>query len=74
MYDLLRAVMRWATRMSPHEIVADVAVSSLSKFPSILSCLLIALSAATCGSLALCAGCFCYFLKLFKMYQVNIKF
>jgi len=64
-----RAVMRWATRMSPHEIVADVAVSSLSKFPSILSCLLIALSAATCGSLALCAGCFCYFLKLFKMYQ-----
>ena len=66
--------MRWATRMSPHEIVADVAVSSLSKFPSILSCLLIALSAATCGSLALCAGCFCYFLKLFKMYQVNIKF
>jgi hypothetical protein len=24
---------------------------------------------ATCGSLALCLGCFCYFLKLFKMYE-----
>jgi len=64
-----KAVMRWMTRATPHELVADVAVSTLSKFPSILACLLIALASATCGSLALCLGCFCYFLKLFKMYQ-----
>merc|ERR1719342_968357 len=64
-----KAVMRWMTRVTPHELVADVAVSTLSKFPSILACLLIALASATCGSLALCLGCFCYFLKLFKMYQ-----
>eukprot|EP00092_Neocalanus_flemingeri_P010254 GFUD01011050.1.p1 GENE.GFUD01011050.1~~GFUD01011050.1.p1 ORF type:complete len:1057 (+),score=343.38 GFUD01011050.1:48-3218(+) len=64
-----KAVMRWATRVSPHEVVAEVAVSTLSNFPSILACILIALGFATCGSLALCLGCFCYFLKLFKMYQ-----
>ena len=28
---------------------------------------------ATCGSLALCLGCFCYFLKLFKMYQEYLE-
>merc|ERR1719297_694217 len=65
--------MRWATRAAPHEIVAEVAVASLSKFPSILSCILMALAGATCGSLALCVGCFCYFLKLFKMYQEYLE-
>ena len=68
-----QAVMRWATRAAPHEIVAEVAVASLSKFPSILSCILMALAGATCGSLALCVGCFCYFLKLFKMYQEYLE-
>ena len=29
---------------------------------------------ATCGTLALCIGCFCYFIKLFKMYEEYLKF
>ena len=68
-----QAVLRWATRVSPHELVAEVAVSTLAKFPSILACVLIALAGATCGSLALCLGSFCYFLKLFKMYQEYLE-
>ena len=28
---------------------------------------------ATCGSLALCLGCLCYFLKLFQMYQEYLE-
>jgi len=68
-----KAVMRWATTVSPHEVVADVAVSTLEKFPSVLASILIALGFATCGSLALCLGCFCYFLKLFKMYQEYLE-
>ena len=67
------AIMRWVTRASPHELVAEVAVSSLNKFPTILASLLIALACATCGSLALCLGCFCYFLKLFKLYQEYLE-
>jgi len=59
--------------VSPHELVAEVAVSTLAKFPSILACVLIALAGATCGSLALCLGSFCYFLKLFKMYQEYLE-
>ena len=67
------AIMRWATRVTPHELVAEVAVTSLNKFPTILASLLIALACATCGSLALCLGCFCYFLKLFKLYQEYLE-
>ena len=67
------AMMRWASRVSPHELVAEVAVSSLNKFPAVLASLLIALACATCGSLALCLGCFCYFIKLFKLYQEYLE-
>ena len=31
--------------------------------------LLVAVAAATCGSLALCLGCLAFFLRLFKMYH-----
>ena len=68
-----KAVTRWASHLSPHELLADLAVSALAKFPVILACLLLALGFSTCGSLALCAGCFCYFLKLFKMYQEYLE-
>ena len=64
-----KAVIRYLTKVTPHEVVAELAVSTLEKFPSILGVILIALGCATCGSLALCLGCFCYFLKLFKMYE-----
>ena len=49
------------------QAVADIAVSSLQRFPSILAVLLIAVAWATCGSVALCIGCLAYFLKLAKM-------
>merc|ERR1719210_2516201 len=68
-----KAVTRWATRLSPHELLVDVAVTGLAKFPAILACLLLALGFSTCGSLALCVGSFCYFLKLFKMYQEYLE-
>ena len=68
-----KALTRWATRLSPHELLVDVAVTGLAKFPAILACLLLALGFSTCGSLALCVGCFCYFLKLFKMYQEYLE-
>ena len=68
-----KALMSWAGRLSPHEVVTDLAVSSLAKFPAILSAILVALGCATCGSLALCLGCFCYFLKLFSMYREYLE-
>jgi len=68
-----KAVMRWAATVTPHEVVAEVAVSTLARFPTILACILIAIGFATCGSLALCIGCFCYFLKLFKLYQEYLE-
>jgi len=68
-----KAIMRWAVQLSPHEVVAEVAVDTLSKFPSILACLLIALGCATCGSLALCVGCVCYFFKVSKLYQEYLE-
>eukprot|EP00090_Calanus_glacialis_P013911 TRINITY_DN2253_c0_g1_i7.p1 TRINITY_DN2253_c0_g1~~TRINITY_DN2253_c0_g1_i7.p1 ORF type:complete len:1052 (-),score=349.76 TRINITY_DN2253_c0_g1_i7:167-3322(-) len=68
-----KAVMRWAATVTPHQVVAEVTVSTLSRFPAILGCVLIAIGFATCGSLALCLGCLCYFLKLFQMYQEYLE-
>lgn len=67
------AVKYLAKHIGPHEVVADMAVSGLNKFPSILGAFLIAFGFATCGSLALCLGCFCYLIKLFKMYEDYLK-
>ena len=68
-----KAVMRWATSLTPHEMVAEVAVDILARFPSILACILIGLGCATCGALSLCLGCFCYFLKVSKLYQEYLE-
>ena len=81
-----KAVVRAAGGVAPTEVVADVAVSTLQRFPTvslkllkqvyllfalsqILAVLLVAVAAATCGSLALCLGCLAFFLRLFKMYH-----
>jgi len=50
-------------------VVADAAVSSLQRFPSILAALLVSLAFATCGALALTLGCLAFFLRLFSMYS-----
>merc|ERR1711874_498603 len=69
-----KALLKYLGKVTPHEIVADLAVSGLQRFPSILGVVLIGLGFATCGSLSLCFGCFCYFLQLFKMYEDYLKF
>merc|ERR550519_737953 len=70
-----KAVVKYfTTKTIADEIVADIAVSGLNKFPSILGAILIAVGFATCGSVSLCLGCLCYFVKLFKMYEDYLKF
>ena len=54
-------------------VVADAAVSSLQRFPSILAALLVSLAFATCGALALTLGCLAFFLRLFSMYVLTIQ-
>ena len=51
------------------EVVTDSVISGLTKFPIILSFLLIILGTSTCGTLSLCLGTLFQFLKLFKMYK-----
>jgi glycosylphosphatidylinositol deacylase len=68
-----KALISWAATLTPHEVVAEVAVSTLARFPAILGCVLIAIGFATCGSLALCIGCFCYFLQVAKLYQEYLE-
>merc|ERR550532_1536515 len=68
-----KAVVRAAGGVAPTEVVADVAVSTLQRFPTILAVLLVAVAAATCGSLALCLGCLAFFLRLFKMYEEYLE-
>ena len=54
------------------ELVADVTLAGIERFPLILSGLLITVTAATgCGELALCVGAFCQFLHLVSMYKVR---
>jgi len=50
-------------------VLGELAVSSMARFPSILSVLLISLAISTCGSLSLCLGSLAYLLKLISMYQ-----
>jgi len=56
-----------------NEMVLDAAVSTVEKFPFILSFFLIMLGGSCCGTLALCAGTFCHFVHLFNMYKDLIK-
>jgi len=64
-----RAVLAWATRLAPHEVLAEVAVSSLARLPALLASVLLAVALSTCGALALCLGCLAFLLKLFQLYQ-----
>ena len=51
------------------EKVTDSIISGLTKFPMVLSLILIVLGTSTCGAMALCLGTLFQFLKLFKMYK-----
>ena len=64
-----KVVVRFFTRVTAHEVLADVAIAGISKFPFLISGGLIALAAASCGSIALCAGTFLYLVHLFDMYK-----
>ena len=55
-----------------NEVVAEVAMEGLSKFPFLLSAILIGVAASTCGSLALCLGTFCHFVHLFDMFKGHV--
>ena len=51
------------------ELLVDVALGGLNKFPFVISGILIAVSVATCGDVGLCLGTFCNFLHLFDLYK-----
>ena len=54
------------------ELVAEVALAGIERFPLILTGILITLTATTgCGELALLFGAFCQFVHLFSMYKVR---
>ena len=55
------------------EIATDTVLNSVGKFPKVLSFLLLVIGTSTCGSLALCLGTLCQFLKLFKMYKSYLE-
>ncbi len=52
-----------------NELFAEAALSGVSKFPFILSGVLLAVSVATCGDVGLCLGTFCNFIHLFDLYK-----
>jgi ABC-type methionine transport system permease subunit len=52
---------------------ADAAVSSLSRFPFILSGILVGLAAASCGGIAVCLGTLAHFLQLFMAYKKYVQ-
>jgi len=56
-----------------NEVVVDVAISTVEKFPFILSLILVAIGACSCGTLALCLGTFAHFVHLFNMYKDFLK-
>ena len=51
------------------DIIVDATINTVSKFPKILSAILIFIGLSTCGALSLCLGTLFQFLKLFKMYK-----
>jgi len=55
------------------QIVADAAISSLSRVPFFISAVLVAVAASTCGAVAVCAGTFIHFLQLFNAYKDYLK-
>nr|XP_027238269.1 GPI inositol-deacylase-like [Penaeus vannamei]XP_027238270.1 GPI inositol-deacylase-like [Penaeus vannamei]XP_027238271.1 GPI inositol-deacylase-like [Penaeus vannamei] len=55
------------------DMIADLAVSGLSRVPVLLGVALISLAYSTCGTLALCLAGFFYFIKVFKLYEDFIE-
>lgn len=55
------------------DLVADVAINAIGKFPTVLSVLLLAIGASTCGAVSLSLGTLCHFLKLFKIYKSYLE-
>ena len=54
------------------ELVAEVALAGIERFPLILSGILMTLTATTgCGELSIVLGAFCQFVHLFSMYKVR---
>jgi len=66
-----KAVTRFfTTGVSPGQaVIGELAVSALSKFPPLISTVLISVALASCGSFALCLGCLVYVFQLFSLYQ-----
>ena len=53
------------------ELVAEVALAGIERFPLILTGILVTVTATTgCGELSLLFGAFCQFVHLFSMYKV----
>ena len=68
-FELQRYLIRTT---SCGELVAEVALAGIERFPLILSGILMALTATTgCGELSIVLGAFCQFVHLFSMYKVR---
>ena len=62
-----------AVPVAAGEMVAEAALSGLSKVPIFLSAFLIALAASTCGTVALCLGTFVHLVQVFGLYKDYLK-
>ena len=51
------------------DIMVDSVISNFSKFPKLLSAVLIGLSFLSCGTVALALGTLCHFMKMSKVYR-----
>ena len=68
-FILLRYLIR---STSCGELVAEVALAGIERFPLILSGILMTLTATTgCGELSIVLGAVCQFVHLFSMYKVR---
>lgn len=73
-----KGAQSFMTRVLGHTIgatdmLADLAVTGLSRVPIIVGAALISLAYSTCGSLALCIATIFYFLKVSKQYEEYIE-
>ena len=55
------------------DLATDAVLNTVTKFPIVLSLALLVIGTSTCGSLALCLGTLCHFLKLFKYYKSYLE-
>lgn len=55
------------------EMIADAAISGITKFPKILSIILLVIATSTCGTVALSLGTLSQLLKLFKVYKSYLE-